>query len=89
MSQCPTCRENLLDVPTVRGYGRGAQGREEIRKGLLYMLLAGVFYYFASGSSPLPLPFSTPNLLTETLLPLLFLAGMGLAIYGLFRRFTA
>lgn len=89
MQVCPTCRENLLEVPEVRGYGRGAQGRSEIRRGLLYMLFAAVFYHFAAKDSPLPLPFDAEPWLSEYVLPFLFLLGMGLIVLGVYRRVTA
>ncbi|MBI2956611.1 MAG: hypothetical protein HYY26_04790 [Acidobacteria bacterium] len=85
LTQCPHCREYLPHVEVARGYDV-ATGRVEIRRGLLYMLLAGVFYYFAAGYSPLTLPFPYSRWLADVLLPLLFLAGLGLALFGLVRR---
>ncbi len=67
---------------------RGVQGRREIRQGLLYMLLAGVLYYFAAGYSPLELPVEFAPMLIDWALPLLFLGGLGLTIYGMYRRFS-
>jgi hypothetical protein len=58
--------------------------RSEIRRGLLYMLLAVVIHYFAGGYSAMNLPFPIPPLVTVYLLPLLFLSGLGLTVYGLY-----
>jgi hypothetical protein len=83
--QCPYCREDVASGETTRSYNPMA-GRTQIRRGLLYMWLAGIFYYFAAGYSGLALPFATPNVATEYLLPFLFLAGLGLVIAGLFQK---
>lgn len=89
LTTCPFCREVM---PEAGGSGGGdygvAQGGIEIRRGLLYMLMAAVFYFFASGYSPLEFPVSFSHVLTDYFLPLLFLGGLGLFIYGLVRRFT-
>jgi hypothetical protein len=83
--QCPFCREM---VPQVRLSRRaGANGRQHIRRGLLYMLLAAVIYYFAGGyGAPLRLPIQIVPAVTNYLLPLLFLGGLGLCVYGFVLR---
>ena len=85
LTQCPFCREM---VPQVRLSRRsGADGRRHIRRGLLYMLLAAVIYYFAGGyGAPLRFPVQIVPALTNYLLPLLFLGGLGLTVYGLFLK---
>jgi len=50
------------------------------------MLMAAVIGYFASGSSIWTLPVPVPSLLANYLLPLLFLSGLGLSLYGLYLR---
>lgn len=85
---CSYCREPLPGLPVTHTYGDAA-GRSELRRGMLYMLLAAVFYYLAGGHSPFKYPFAIPAVAIDYLLPLLFLAGFGLATYGLYRRFTA
>jgi hypothetical protein len=51
------------------------------------MLLAAVIYYFAGGyGAPLRLPVQIVPAVTNYLLPLLFLGGLGLTVYGLFLR---
>jgi hypothetical protein len=50
--------------------------RTEIRRGLLYMFLAAVIYYFAGGYSAMNLPFPIDPLVTVYLSPLLFVSGL-------------
>jgi len=57
-----------------------------IRRGLLYMFLAAVIGYFASGSSPWMLPVSVPHAVTIYLVPLLFVSGLVLSLYGFYKR---
>lgn len=75
-------------VPQVRLSRRtGADGRQQIRRGLLYMLLAAVIYYFAGGyGAPLRLPVQIVPAVTNYLLPLLFLGGLALTLYGFFQK---
>jgi hypothetical protein len=85
LRQCPFCREA---VPQVQLSQRsGSTGRSQIRRGLLYMLLGAVIHYFAGGyGAPvfqIPLPAPVTPLVTQYLTPLLFLGGLGYAIYGL------
>ncbi|HWZ98143.1 MAG TPA: hypothetical protein VN025_10320 [Candidatus Dormibacteraeota bacterium] len=55
-----------------------------MRRGLLYTLMAGVIYYFAGGYSGMNLPVPIPPAVNQFLVPLLFAAGLGLVLYGLF-----
>ena len=85
---CPFCRTDLpLPTSEPSDYGSVA-GNTQIRRGGLYMFLAGVIYYFAAGYSSFELPVSIAPLLTDWALPLLFLGGLGLAVYGIYCRFT-
>lgn len=87
LNQCPFCREM---VPQVRLSRKGAGGHTQVRRGLLYMLLAGVIYYFAAGfAKPFELPVTVQPAITAYLVPLLFLGGLGLALYGFFLRFRS
>lgn len=86
VARCPQCREDLHGAPHVRL--RGLQGRGQMRRGVLYMIWAAVLYYFAAGYSPLELPVEVPPMVTSWILPLFFLAGLGLAAYGAFRYFS-
>ena len=80
---CPNCREAIPEPIAVH---KTPQGGAEIRRGLLYILLAAVVYYLASPQGPLPIPFHIPTMVTTYLLPLVFLLGLGFAIYGGMRR---
>jgi len=70
---------------------KGSNGHDQIRRGLLYMLLGAVIHYFAGGyGAPvfqIPLPAPIMPLLTQYLTPLLFPRWTG--IYGLRPRSQA
>jgi hypothetical protein len=84
LSRCPYCRE---DIPKVQLSSRPRTGgRLQIRRGLLYMLLAGVIQYFAAGYSGFTLPIQVPPVVTAYLAPVVFISGLGLLIYGLILR---
>jgi hypothetical protein len=84
MNRCPYCRE---EVPEVRlSAPTGKNGRREVRRGLIYMLLGAVIYYFAGGYSALSLPFPLNPWVTTYLAPIVFLGGLGMWLYGLFLR---
>jgi len=82
-AQCPNCREALPEIRAAQQQPQGEK-RSEIRRGLLYMLLAGVIHYFAGGYSAMNLPFPINPVVTVYLSPMLFLSGLGLIVYGLF-----
>ncbi len=90
LKQCPFCREAVPQVQLTRR--TGPDGRQQIRRGLLYMLLAGVIYYFGAGyGAPFKLPLPAPALplVTQYLTPLLFLGGLGMTVYGLFLKYRS
>jgi hypothetical protein len=88
LTQCPFCREAVPQVQLTRRMG--PNGRAQMRRGLLYMLLAAVIYFFAAGyAAPLWLPVPILPMAVDYLLPLLFLAGLGLTLYGLYLRFKS
>ena len=88
LTQCPFCREAVPQVQLTRR--TGPDGRQQIRRGLLYTLLAAIIYYFAGGySAPLWVPVQVLPIVTNYLLPLLFLGGLSLTLYGLFLRFKS
>ena len=90
LAQCPHCREM---APEVRLSPRAMRqsGRDQVRRGLLWMLLAVVIHYFSGGYSPMHLPVPTliNPALTSYLTILLFLSGAGLGVYGLYLRVRA
>jgi hypothetical protein len=71
-------------VPQVRvSRSLNGAGRQHVRRGLLYMLLAGVIYYFAAGyAKPQQIPVTIQPAVISYLAPLLFLGGLGLTLYG-------
>jgi hypothetical protein len=84
LTRCPHCRE---DIPRVRLSSHPRTGgRVQIRRGLLYMLLAGVIQYFAGGYSPFTLPITVSPIITMYLAPVVFISGFGLLIYGFYLR---
>jgi hypothetical protein len=88
LTQCPFCREAVPQVQLTRR--TGPDGRQQMRRGLLYTLLAVIIYYFGGGySAPLWVPVQVLPIVTNYLLPLLFLGGLGLTLYGLFLRFKS
>jgi len=89
LNRCPACRE---DVPEVRLAARPVArtaGRNQMRRGFLYMLLAGVIQFFAAGYSGMTLPVAVPPAVTLYLAPLVFMAGLGLLIFGIYQRMKA
>ena len=86
LDRCPFCREAIPTVRLGASASSGSDGRANIRRGLLWALLAGVIYYFAGGHSPLKLPIEVPGFVNVYLTPILFLGGAGMALYGLFQK---
>jgi len=81
LTRCPFCREEIQDVKFVaRAYS--LEAHQKIRRGLFYILLAGILHYFAAGYSTFTLPVTIPAVVTVYLTPLLFLAGIGYELYG-------
>jgi len=85
--RCPYCREAIPCGVASSGSRKAlTAGRSNIRRGLLWALLAAVIYYFAAGPSALNLPFAVPGFVTQYLVPRLFLAGVAMALYGAYQR---
>jgi hypothetical protein len=59
-----------------------SDGSRNIRRGLLFVLLAAVIGYFAGGYSAMPLPIPILPMVGRYLSPLLALSGLGLTIHG-------
>ena len=83
LNRCPFCREEIQDIRIV-GPGYNKEGRAQMRRGLLYILLAVTIHYFAAGYSGFQLPLAIPAFVTAYLTPLLFLAGVGFEVYGIY-----
>src|SRR5258708_8672893 len=71
----------IPEVP--RPHRHGSDGRREIRRGLLYMLLAAGIYYFAGGYYAIKLPVTIVPAVTTYLSPFLFFCGAGLKLLGI------
>lgn len=77
-------------MPAVRAAGQSHAGKHgEVRRGLLYMLLGAVIYYFTGGFGALSLPFTINPLVATYLAPLIFLNGLGFAAYEFYRSKSA
>jgi hypothetical protein len=86
VSQCAYCRETLPPAPKVATASAPSAGGAHIRRGLLYMLLAGVIAYFAGGYGAWrpPIRGSVPPFVSNYLCLLLFLSGLALTLYGFY-----
>lgn len=87
LNQCPHCREPLRAFRSQHAEG-SVESPPQIRRGLLYMFLAAILYYFAGGHSPWSFPLASLSIVTDYLVPFLFLCGLGLTLYGAYRRFS-
>ena len=87
-TRCPFCREELIHV-TVAAGRHGEQGLRYMRRGLLYMLMASVVHYYLGGYSPEKFPFTVLPEVTQYLIPFLFLCGLGLLAFGVYRRYVS
>ncbi len=85
LNHCPFCRE-AIPVVKVSSSASSSEGSRQIRRGLLYMLMAGIIYYFAGGYSDWKPPIPIPAFVNQYLCPLLFLGGAGMALYGLYLK---
>ena len=85
--RCPYCREAIPSAVASSGSRKTqSDAGSNIRRGLLWALLAAVVYYFTGGHSSLTLPFTVPGFVPQYLVPLLFLAGVAMALYGAYQR---
>ena len=86
-TRCPYCRESIPAANAVAKRVNSVhsfEGRKYMRRGFLYALLAGIIYFFAAGYSGMTLPVAVPPFVNQILTPLLFLAGLGMILYGTF-----
>ncbi len=87
LDQCPQCRETL--PPAVHGHldpEKARQGRHEIRKGLVWMLVAAVTRKYVVDYPPIveQVPEEVLDLTQLYLVPFLFLLGAGLVVLGVY-----
>jgi ABC-type thiamin/hydroxymethylpyrimidine transport system permease subunit len=81
-TECPFCHAMLPEIQVI--HHRDNHADTEIRKGLLYVLLAAVINYFAGGYSALQVPYPIQPIVTTYLSPLLLLGGLGLTLHGFY-----
>jgi len=81
---CPLCHETLPELRVIKTSSSSGRGGP-LRRGLFYMMIVAFIYYLLSANSPLKFP-AVPfaPILTTYLLPLFFLAGLGMMMYGIF-----
>jgi len=95
LSSCIYCRETFpesrrpLSDQTQPDPDAARQGTRRIRYGLLFMLLAALIGYFASGASPMKVPVFVPPAVMKYFVPLLFMSGLALGLYGFYQRHLA
>jgi hypothetical protein len=87
LASCPHCREGVSQVKVKAAPPAAKKG--QLSRGILYMLLALVIHYAAQQASTMNLPFSIHPAVTSYLSPMLFLGGLGLALYGFLSRATS
>jgi hypothetical protein len=83
--QCAFCRETLPEARRVKTV-ETSDGGGEIRRGLLFMMLAALIGYFAGGYSSLKVPVPVLPMLNSYVTPLLFLSGLGLSARGFYLK---
>jgi hypothetical protein len=76
LSECPRCGSE--ETVAAKSSGKKTASKYRVRRGILWMLVAGAIYLLASQGSV-----SFPPAVTDYLLPLLFLGGLGLTVFGL------
>jgi hypothetical protein len=81
-AECPHCHAALPEIRVT--HHRNSHADAQIRKGLLYVLLAAVISYFAGGYSAMELPYPIQPIVTNCLSPMLFLGGLGLTLHGFY-----
>lgn len=86
--QCPHCREAVPRVRLGPAPTSPSAKSNQVRRGILYMVLGLVIHFIALRSASLNLPFSV-NPTVGYLSTLMILGGIGLALYGFFSRVTA
>lgn len=81
---CPYCHEAVPELRRTESSSPASERNGPLRRGLLYMMVVAFVYYLLSPSSPLKIPVPFAPVLTNYVLPLCFVAGLGFALYGIF-----
>ena len=89
LKQCPYCREAQAEHRPSSASPQKIQTRGYFRSGLLMMLLSAAVHYFAGGYSPLALPNDISSPVLTYLVPVLFLSGLAMSLWGFLLRIRA
>jgi hypothetical protein len=89
LKQCPYCRETQSEHRPSSSARQSIRTTGHFRSGLLLMLLSLAVHYFAGGYSPLVLPNEISSPALTYLVPLLFVSGLAMSLWGFFLRVRA
>lgn len=87
--QCPYCREAQAEHRLPVAAPRKVQTQGHFRSGLLLILMSALVHYFVGGYSPLVLPSDISSPALTYLVPVLFLSGLAMSLWGVFLRVRA
>jgi hypothetical protein len=86
LMQCPYCREAQTEARTPAASIANAGSGGQLRSGLLLVLMGAAVEYFAGGYGPMAMPDQLRSPVNTYLVPLLFVSGIGMSLYGVFLR---
>jgi hypothetical protein len=89
LRQCPYCREAQAEQRLPAAGPRKIQTQGHFRSGLLLMLMAAVVHYFVGGYNPMLLPSDISSPVLTYLVPVLFVSGLAMSLWGFFLRVRA
>jgi hypothetical protein len=89
LKQCPYCREAQAEKRPTSAAPSRIQTYGHFRSGLLLMLMSAAIQYFAGGYSPLALPSEISSPALTYLVPVLFVCGLAMSLWGFFLRVRA
>jgi hypothetical protein len=83
--ECPFCHENIPQV-RLSAVSNEARGNAAMHRGLWYMLILAVVYFFFTQKTPLKIPLPFAPTLTHYLLPGFFFVALIFVLYGIYMR---
>jgi hypothetical protein len=89
LRQCPYCREAQVDSRPTPSVSHRIQTSGHVRSGLLLMLLSLAVHYFVGGYSPLAPAGQMALPLVTYLVPVLFVSGLAMSLWGVLLRVRA
>jgi hypothetical protein len=89
LQQCPHCREAQAEQRLSPADPRKAPTHGHFRSGLLLMLMAATIHYFVGVYNPLLLPSDISAPILRYLVPVLFVSGLAMSVWGFFLRVRA